>query len=105
MGRRQRIFRNRLGQDCGGMNPRTPRALSIISSVTAIVCLLFAIASTVHGTNIPLDQRRSGYLDLGHDSKAMQDDDTINLAKRCGIRKSVLPVARVPIVTRTRPSA
>ena len=62
------------------MNPRTPRALSIISRVTAIVCLLFAIASTVHGTDIPLDQRRSGYLDLGHDSKAMQDDDTINPA-------------------------
>ncbi|HEY1311682.1 MAG TPA: sulfur oxidation c-type cytochrome SoxA [Pseudolabrys sp.] len=31
-------------------------------------------------TDIPLDQRRSGYADLGSDTKAMQDDDTINPA-------------------------
>jgi sulfur-oxidizing protein SoxA len=29
---------------------------------------------------IPLDQRRSGYVDLGPETKAMQDDDTINPA-------------------------
>ena len=62
------------------MSRRTPRVPPIISRVTTIVCLLFAIASSVHGADIPLDQRRSGYLDLGHDSKAMQDDDAINPA-------------------------
>ena len=38
------------------------------------------IASAANSADIPLDQRRSGYLDLGRDTKAMQDDDSINPA-------------------------
>lgn len=41
---------------------------------------LAAIAGPAAGTDIPLDQRRSGYADLGRDTKAMQDDDTSNPA-------------------------
>ena len=40
----------------------------------------------VNGADIPLDQRRSGYADLGRDSKAMQDDDTINPGDALGAR-------------------
>jgi sulfur-oxidizing protein SoxA len=42
--------------------------------------LLLAVAGSVRPADIPLDQRRSGYADLGRDSKAMQDDDTVNPA-------------------------
>ncbi len=46
-------------------------------------CLIVAIAlaacvASANGGDIPLDQRRSGYADLGRDTKAMQDDDTSN---------------------------
>jgi sulfur-oxidizing protein SoxA len=39
-----------------------------------------AIAGPAGSTEIPLDQRRSGYADLGRDTKAMQDDDSSNPA-------------------------
>ena len=45
-----------------------------------IALVLLAAADRPARTDIPLDQRRSGYADLGRDSKAMQDDDTANPA-------------------------
>lgn len=54
---------------------RTVVCRAVVSAVTA-----FAIAGAALGADIPLDKRRSGYADLGRDSKAMQDDDTINPA-------------------------
>jgi len=43
--------------------------------------LLLALCNFALATEIPLDQRRSGYEDLGRDTKAMQDDDTANPAQ------------------------
>jgi len=43
-----------------------------------ITILLLAFCATVTAAEIPLDQRRSGYADIGRDTKAMQDDDTAN---------------------------
>ncbi len=80
MDRRQRLCRNRHRQDRGGMSRQTSRVAPIIGRATAVAFMLVAIASAANGADIPLDQRRSGYLDLGRDSKAMQDDDTINPA-------------------------
>ena len=54
---------------------RTVVCRAVVSAMTA-----FAIAGAALGADIPLDKRRSGYADLGRDSKAMQDDDTINPA-------------------------
>jgi sulfur-oxidizing protein SoxA len=45
----------------------------------AALCLL-GVANPLSSTEIPLDQRRSGYADLGRDTKAMEDDDTANPA-------------------------
>jgi sulfur-oxidizing protein SoxA len=42
--------------------------------------LLLAVCNIVHAADIPLDQRRSGYADLGPQTKAMEDDDTANPA-------------------------
>jgi sulfur-oxidizing protein SoxA len=42
--------------------------------------IMLVAAGSVLAAEIPLDQRRSGYADLGRDSKAMQDDDTVNPA-------------------------
>jgi sulfur-oxidizing protein SoxA len=42
--------------------------------------LLLALSPQLAATEIPLDQRRSGYADLGRDTKAMEDDDTANPA-------------------------
>jgi len=44
----------------------------------AIVTMVFV--PSLRAADISLDQRRSSYADLGRDSKAMQDDDTINPA-------------------------
>jgi sulfur-oxidizing protein SoxA len=51
-------------------------------SLRVLMCALAlaAIAGPAGSTEIPLDQRRSGYADLGRDTKAMQDDDTSNPA-------------------------
>ncbi len=48
----------------------------------ALMCavVLAAVAGPAGSADIPLDQRRSGYADLGRDTKAMQDDDTSNPA-------------------------
>jgi sulfur-oxidizing protein SoxA len=42
--------------------------------------VLLALGAPLSATEIPLDQRRSGYEDLGRDTKAMEDDDTANPA-------------------------
>jgi sulfur-oxidizing protein SoxA len=42
-------------------------------------CLLLALAWGAHA-EIPLAERRSGYLDMGPSTRAMQDDDTVNPA-------------------------
>ncbi len=49
-----------------------------VRAVIAIVVL--AVTGSAIAAEIPLDQRRSGYADLGSDTKAMQDDDAINPA-------------------------
>ena len=48
----------------------------------ALMCVvvLAAFAGPAGSADIPLEQRRSGYADLGRDTKAMQDDDTSNPA-------------------------
>ena len=46
--------------------------------VLASCALLFANVAVA--AEIPADQRRSGYEDMSSDSKAMQDDDTVNPA-------------------------
>ena len=62
------------------MSRRTLHVPAVICRTSTIAYVLLAVAGVVYGADIPLDQRRSGYLDLGRDSKAMQDDDTINPA-------------------------
>jgi len=54
---------------------RTP---AIAAAMMALA--VFAAAGPALAADIPLDQRRSGYADLGRDSKAMQDDDSVNPA-------------------------
>ena len=49
-------------------------SLRLIASAAA----LLAAAIIAAAAEIPLDQRRSGYADLGRETKAMQDDDTAN---------------------------
>lgn len=45
----------------------------------SVMALAALVAATVAASaEIPLDQRRSGYADLGRETKAMQDDDTAN---------------------------
>jgi sulfur-oxidizing protein SoxA len=57
-------------------SPQTRRRRAAVITVLLSV----AIAGSVLAAGIPLDQRRSGYVDLGRDSKGMQDDDTVNPA-------------------------
>ena len=52
-------------------------ALRRIAFIVAVMC---GGASQVLSADIPLDQRRSGYADLGPQTKAMEDDDTANPA-------------------------
>jgi sulfur-oxidizing protein SoxA len=42
-------------------------------------CLLLALAASARA-EIPLAERRSGYQDMGHATRAMQDDDAVNPA-------------------------
>ena len=51
-----------------------------VIAVAMMALVLLAAAGSARSADIPLDQRRSGYADLGRDSKAMQDDDTANPA-------------------------
>jgi sulfur-oxidizing protein SoxA len=51
--------------------------------MSRIGCIAIAMLSLMHATlpaEIPLDQRRSTYVDMSADNKAMQDDDTSNPA-------------------------
>ena len=57
---------------------RVGTALRAFAHPTLLLATL--LASFAAATEIPLDQRRSGYEDLGPDSRAMQDDDTANPA-------------------------
>ena len=49
-------------------------ALAAALLITAVAVVVIARAE------IPLSERRSGYDDIGRDTKAMQDDDMINPA-------------------------
>jgi sulfur-oxidizing protein SoxA len=58
---------------------RPSKTFSRLAPMTAlIVACLCVLATHLSAADIPLDQRRSGYADIGPDSKAMQDDDTAN---------------------------
>lgn len=47
----------------------------------AAIAMGFIVAAVLAArAEIPLSKQRSGYADLGHDTKAMQDDDSINPA-------------------------
>jgi sulfur-oxidizing protein SoxA len=46
--------------------------------LTPAAVLWAALAMNSANAEIPLNERRSGYADLGRDTKAMQDDDTAN---------------------------
>ncbi len=46
----------------------------------AVVLLVTAVAVVTARAEIPLSERHSGYVDIGRDTKAMQDDDLINPA-------------------------
>lgn len=51
--------------------------------MSRIGCIVIALLSLVHAAlaaEIPLDQRRSTYVNMSADNKAMQDDDTSNPA-------------------------
>lgn len=59
----------------------SPRAVGRRAAAAAMTAmLLLAVSGSARPADIPLDQRRSGYADLGRDSKTMQDDDTVNPA-------------------------
>jgi len=57
----------------------TMRSSKFCALVIAIT-LVFGTSAQSFASEIPLDQRRSGYADLGPESKGMQDDDTANPA-------------------------
>lgn len=46
--------------------------------IAACIAVLTAMAGAALATEIPLDQRRSGYSFMSADTKAMQDEDTAN---------------------------
>ena len=54
-------------------------SLRCLTRAAAVITML-VVSGPVKSTDIPFDQRSSGYADLGSDTKAMQDDDTINPA-------------------------
>ena len=60
------------------MNRPAP-SLSVLAFCATSIAL-FMPGETASSTDIPLDQRRSGYADLGRDTRAMQDDDSVNPA-------------------------
>src|SRR5262249_2324452 len=78
MDRRQRLRRVCHCQDRGGMSRRSPCLYAF--AACAIAAAMTTLAAPAGRAEIPLEQRRSGYADLGRDSKSMQDDDTINPA-------------------------
>jgi L-cysteine S-thiosulfotransferase len=58
-----------------------PATLCVLACRAALAAtIMLAILGPAGAADIPLDQRRSGYTDLGSDSRAMQDDDATNPA-------------------------
>ena len=53
----------------------SPRPRRLVAIAATLAALTFAASA-----EIPLNERRSGYADLGSETKAMQDDDTANPA-------------------------
>ena len=53
-------------------------AVTSLRRLAPAVALLAALAIMDARAEIPLHERRSGYADLGRETKAMQDDDTAN---------------------------
>ena len=51
-----------------------------MSRIGCIVITLLSLAHAASAAEIPLEQRRSTYVDMSADNKAMQDDDTSNPA-------------------------
>jgi L-cysteine S-thiosulfotransferase len=49
-------------------------------SLRAARLLLFLVVASAAGAEIPLAERRSGYEDMGRETRAMQDDDATNPA-------------------------
>src|SRR5277367_2769065 len=72
MDRRQRLFRNRVGQHHRRMKSRTTIFLAVLLVAAGIVL------RPLIATEIPSAGRRSGYTFMGPETKAMQDDDTAN---------------------------
>src|SRR5262249_28912206 len=70
----RRVGKAKRAHRCGG---RVRTALRAFAHPTF---LLLAFCGVARPADIPLDQRRSGYQELGPDTKAMQDDDTANPA-------------------------
>jgi sulfur-oxidizing protein SoxA len=62
------------------MNRLAPSLCALSRRATVAAMVTLAFAGSAHTADILLDQRRSGYADLGRDNKAMQDDDTVNPA-------------------------
>ncbi len=59
---------------------RCDRVSTALRAFAHPTLLLLALCTAVPAADIPLDQRRPSYADLGPDSKAMEDDDTANPA-------------------------
>jgi sulfur-oxidizing protein SoxA len=77
-GSRARELRSRPGMTPRGLtNHWLSRGTTRVRGAIALSLLCGTVA---FAADIPLDQRRSGYADLGRDTKAMQDDDTENPA-------------------------
>src|SRR5688572_28959849 len=72
MDRRPRFHPDRDRQHRGRMNA------AILRRGVAAAPMLVALAIMSAHAEIPLNERRSGYADLGRETKAMQDDDTAN---------------------------
>src|SRR5258708_29558352 len=72
MDRRRRFFRDRFGLYYRRM--RFARTIIVAALLTAADITV----SSLLATEIPPEQRRSGYSFIGPDTKAMQDDDTTN---------------------------
>src|SRR5436309_3050478 len=72
MDRRQRLCRERNGQD----HCRMTRAALVL-----VACIFWPLlGAPAQASEIPLTERKSGYELMGPDIRAMQDDDTTNPA-------------------------
>jgi L-cysteine S-thiosulfotransferase len=62
------------------MNRSAPSLCMLGRRAAVATMVTLAVIGSAHTADIPFDQRRSGYADLGRDTKAIQDDDTVNPA-------------------------